>query len=113
MLEFLKEVKDENFDAFFFMPGPKENMVRVEGRNYKKNAKNLGGNEMGDMYHIMLFQEHPEKGIHNQDLFEAILIDPLEYISQMIDHDFYGLVAKKTKYSKKFVKETFDKLNKI
>jgi hypothetical protein len=42
--------------------------------------------------------------------FEAILLEPLEYISNMIKSDWYGIVARKTTTSQKFVDTIFDKL---
>lgn len=113
MLEFLREVKDENFDAVFFTPGPEEDSVRIEGAKYKNPGEAIGGSEMGDMYHILLFRESEESNITEPDLFEAILVEPLEYISRMITCDFYGIVAKKTTTSTEFVSSTLDKLNNI
>lgn len=113
MLDFLKEVKEENFDAFFFVPGPEEDSVRVEGAKYKDPGENVGGNKMGDMYHIMLFKQDDAGNPVDPDLFEAILIEPLEYVSRMITCDFYGFVAKKTTTSGNFVTSTFDKVKEL
>lgn len=113
MLDFLREIKNEKFDAFFFIPGPEEDTVRVEGAKYKDPGENIGGNKMGDMYHIMLFREDGQGNPVDPDLFEAILTEPLEYVSRMITCDFYGLVAKKTTTSNEFIQNTFDKLKEI
>jgi hypothetical protein len=113
MLDFLKEIKDDKFDAFFFIPGPEEDTVRVEGAKYKDPGENIGGNKMGDMYHIMLFREDDQGNPTEPDLFEAILTEPLEYVSRMITCDFYGLVAKKTTTSDEFIQNTFDKLKEV
>lgn len=113
MLEFLKEIKNDKFDAFFFVPGPEEDSVSVEGAKYKDPGENIGGNEMGDMYHIMVFKQDDEGNPINPDLFEAILIEPLEYISRLITCDFYGFVAKKTTTSTSFATNTFDKINEL
>jgi len=113
MLDFLKEVKSENFDAVFFVPGENENMVRVEGAKYKDPGESVGGNKMGDMYHIMLFKQDDHGNPVDPDLFEAILTEPLEYVSRMITCDFYGFVAKKTTTSGSFVDNTFDKIKEL
>ncbi|NBP01208.1 MAG: hypothetical protein EBU90_13925 [Proteobacteria bacterium] len=103
-------MKKDKFDAFFFMPGPEEDTVKVEGAAYKVPGDPIDQSEMGNMYHIILFKEDAEGNITNPDLFEAILIEPLEYVSRMITCDFYGLVAKKTTTSSEFIQSTFDKL---
>lgn len=113
MLDFLKSIKDDNFDAFFFMPGPQEDTVKVEGAKYKEAGNYIEGSVMGNMYHIILFKQDEDGTPIDPDLFEAILIEPLEYVSRMISCDFYGVVAKKTTTSSEFVKTTFDKLKEI
>lgn len=113
MLDFLREIKNEKFDALFFIPGPEDDTVRVEGAKYKEPGESIGGNKMGDMYHIMLFREDEKGNPVDPDLFEAILTEPLEYVSRMITCDFYGLVAKKTTTSDEFIQNTFDKLKKV
>jgi hypothetical protein len=113
MLDFLKEIKNEKFDAFFFIPGPEEDVVKVEGARYKDPGKTIDGSKMGDMYHIMLFKQDDEGNPVDPDLFEAILTEPLEYVSRMITCDFYGLVAKKTTTSNEFIQNTFDKLKEV
>lgn len=113
MLDFLKEIKDDNFDAFFFIPGKEKDTVRVEGARYKDPGEKLDPGIMGDMYHIMLFEQDIEGNPVNPDLFEAILIEPLEYVSRLITSDFYGLVARKTTTSNDFIQNTFDKLKEI
>jgi len=113
MLESLKEAKNENFDAFFFVPGSEEDTVNIEGAKYKIPGETIEGSEMGDMYHIMLFKQDEDGAPIEPDLFEAILVEPLEYISRLITCDFYGVVAKKTTTSTEFIQNTFDKLKDI
>jgi hypothetical protein len=113
MLESLREAKNENFDAFFFMPGPEEDLVKVEGATYKDPGESVEGSSMGNMYHIMLFKQDEDGAPIEPDLFEAILVEPLEYISRLITCDFYGLIAKKTTTSNEFIQKSFDKLKDI
>lgn len=113
MLESLREAKNENFDAFFFMPGPEEDLVKVEGAIYKDPGESIEGSSMGSMYHIMLFKQDEDGAPIEPDLFEAILVEPLEYISRLITCDFYGLIAKKTTTSNEFIQKSFDKLKDI
>jgi len=113
MLEFLRELKDDHFDAVFFMPGPEEDMVKVEAAKYKTPGEDIDACNMGNMYHIVLFKQDIDGNPVNPDLFEAILTEPLEYISRMIKCDFYGVVAKKTTTSSDFIQNMFDKLKEI
>jgi hypothetical protein len=112
MLEFLKELKNEQYDAIFFIPGPKENSVHVEGSKYKDPGEKLNSSKfgLGDMYHTIIFKEDENGNVDGLELFEAIFSDPLEYISNMIEMDWYGLVCKKTTTSSQFVKDVFDKM---
>ena len=112
MLDSLKSAKSENYDAYFFIPGPEDDTVRIEGCKYKVPGEDIGGSEMGHMYHIMLFKEDDE-GVYAEDLFEAILVEPLEYISNLIPQDWYGLIARKTTTSTDFVEDTFDNLRNV
>ena len=109
MLEFLKPIKEQKFDSISFLPGINEDQVRVEGAEFKNPGDKIGGNDFGDMYHIVLFQLNENGSPKNLDWFEGILGSPLEYISQLIPQNWFGLVAKKTTTSGKFVKEVFDK----
>ncbi len=113
MLDFLRELRGDGFDALFFMPGPKEDMVKVEAARYKTPGEDVDRSDMGNMYHIVLFKQDNRGNPVDPDLFEAILTEPLEYISRMINCDFYGLVAKKTTTSNDFIQNIFDKLKEI
>jgi hypothetical protein len=106
MLEFLKPLKEKDFDCITFIPGKKPDTIDVEGHQYKTRGKVVGGSEMGPLYHIVLIRDHrtdPEK-FDDFDEFEAILTCPLTYISGLIKGGWYGMVAKKTTSSGKFVK---------
>ena len=112
MLEYLKELMDDDYDAFFFLPGEKENTLHIEGSKYKKPGEMIDGSNfgLGNCYHILMFKEDEEGGICNLDLFEGIIGSPLEYISNMIKMDWYGMLCKKTTTSKDFVQNVFDKM---
>lgn len=112
MLEALKVLKEEdNFDAFFFLPGEEEDTVHIEGALYKNPGEKVGGSEMGDEYHVILFKENATDDVlYDIDRFDAIFSDPLEYISQLIPAKWFGVIAKKTTTSDSFMQKTFDKL---
>jgi hypothetical protein len=111
MSENLQSEKQKKFDAFFFVAG-EDDTVSIEGCNYKDPGEDVEGSSMGKMYHIMLYKED-EEGVYAQDLFEAILVEPLEYIYGLIPQSWYGLIAKKTTTSSDFINETFDKLKAV
>ena len=65
--------------------------------------------DLGKKYHIILFQSHKTEDKYiNFDSFEAILIDPLEYISELISTGFCGIIARKTTTSVKLIDKLLD-----
>ena len=114
MLEFLKEFSKENHDAIFFLPGDKEHQITIEGATYKESGNKIGGSAMGDSYHVILFKENSDtEELYDVDHFDAIFIDPLEYISELIPQEWYGVIAKQTTTSQAFIQKIFDKLTAV
>jgi hypothetical protein len=114
MLEFLKEFSKENHDAIFFLPGDEEDQITIEGATYKESGNKIGGSEMGDSYHVILFKESSEtEELYDVDRFEAIFSDPFEYISVLIPQNWYGVIAKQTTTSHTFINKIFDKLQQV
>ncbi len=111
MLEVFHDIKKEEFDCLTFFPDYEEDGLRIEGQKYKNFGEKVGGSIMGDEWHIILFKEN-EESFTNLDNFDAILADPLEYISQLIPQGWYGLVAKKTTTSPEFIQRTLDIISK-
>jgi len=112
MLEFLKELKGQEFDAYFFLPGETEEKVHIEASVYKDPGEQVGGSSLGKEYHVILFKEN-EKGIYGIDKFDAIFAEPLEYMSSLIPANWYGVLARKTTTSNTFIQKTFDKLQEM
>jgi len=111
MLDFLKELKGEEHDAILFLPGDKKDQIHIESATYKNPGQNLGNSEMGNAYHVIIFKEDNDvEGIYGVDRFDAIFIDPLEYISGLIPKQWYGVVARKTTTSNNFIETVFAKL---
>jgi hypothetical protein len=113
MLEFLKELNIDEHDAIFFIPGPKKDSIQIEAATYKTPGEKIGGSQLGDAYHVILFREAEDGELINVDRFDAIFCDPLEYISGLIPQNWFGILAKKTTTSNTFVENTFDKLMKV
>lgn len=113
MLDFLKEFSKDEHDAIFFLPGDKKDDLHIEGAVYKNPGEKIGGNSMGDEYHVILFKERDDGKLYDVDKFEAVFADPYEYISNLIPQQWFGILAKRTTTSEAFVKKTFDKLMEI
>jgi hypothetical protein len=114
MLEFLKRLKDDPdgpYDAIFFLPGDTKEQLHLEGARYTNPGVKLGSSSLGDAYHVILFKEDNDvDGIYDIDVFDAIFIEPYEYISGLIPASWYGILAKKTTTSNGFVNKLLDNL---
>lgn len=112
MLECLRELDKENYDAYFFLPTEEngEEGIHLQGSEYKDPGDQLGANSIGNCYHIILFRQGDEGQTTDLDKFDAILGAPLEYISEMMVNDWFGIICRKTTTSSKFVEEAFDNL---
>ena len=110
MLDYLKVLKDEEHDAYFFLPGPKDDTIHLEGASYKDAGENVGHSEMGNAYHVILFKEDADGELVDIDMFDAIFMDPLEYMSGLIPSGIFGIMARKTTTSNSFIQKMFDKL---
>lgn len=110
MIEIPKELKHEPFDAFFFLPGEMDDTIHLESAIYKDSGEKVGGSSLGDSYHIILFREAEDGELVDVEQFNAVLIDPIGYLTRMLSINWYGIVARMTTTSEKFIKNTFDKL---
>ena len=113
MIDFPKPDDNEPFDAFFFLPGEDENTVHLEGAVYKEQGEKVGGSAMGDSYHVILFREAPDGQLIDIDRFNAIFVDPVVYMSSLIESGWFGILTKMTTTSEKFINSTFAKLTEI
>ena len=113
MLEFLKVLKydpDGPYDAIFFLPGDTKEQLHLEGARYTNPGEKIGGGSIGDAYHVILFKEDNDDEMYDLDTFDAVFIDPYEYISGLIPANWYGIIAKKTTTSGSFVNKLLDNL---
>ena len=107
----------DNFDAIFFLP-KSDNDVCIISNTYKNKGTPIEGNEVGDKWHVILFQEDDEENddnliVKNFDTFEAIFSDPREYISNLIKCGWYGIVSRKTTTSDKFYQDALAKFQDV
>jgi hypothetical protein len=115
MLDFLKHLKNEKFDFLTFLEGEKENSIEIVGTEYTNPGEPIDGSNMGSSYHVVLFRDHKENKNEYDDVdsFDAILIDPLEYISGLIPQGWYGIIARKTTTSRPLIDRMLDNFNKV
>ena len=111
MLDAMHELKE--FDAIFFMPTDNNN-IHIQSNVYKNKGTPIEGSIVGDKWHIILFQEEDEENdrdliIKNFDTFEAIFSDPREYISDLIQCGWYGIISRKTTTSSTFYQDALAK----
>jgi hypothetical protein len=111
MLDFLRPMANTNCDCITFVENPNnKGNLQIKGQMYNEPGEKVGGSVMGDEYHIILFRDHktdPEL-YDDVDCFDAVLIDPLEYMSNLIKGGWYGVIARKTTTSKNFIDRTLD-----
>jgi hypothetical protein len=109
MLDFLEPLKEEKFDFITFFEGEKVDSISVMGQFYNEPGEPVGGSSLGDSYHIILFKSHKTEDKYvDLDNFEAILADPLEYMSGLIPSGFYGVIARKTTTSDGIIQRLLD-----
>lgn len=101
MQELLMSLKGKEYDCLCFLPGDEEGEVKIDLGEYEDRGSKIGGSKMGDAYYITLIREKPCGDI-DFDTFEAILSDPLVYISNLIPAGFFGIISKKTSTSMEF-----------
>ena len=107
MLDYLRDLKNEVYDTYFFTSGDEKGSITVQGLRYKEPGEYFMGN-LGHIYHIILFRENDDGELYDEESFEAVLIDPLEYMSEMINANLFGIFTKKTTTSEDYVKSILD-----
>jgi hypothetical protein len=114
MLDYLKSFKHDKYDFLTFLDGEEEDSIMVSGQTYNDPGEKIGGGDLGDSYHIVLFRNHETEDRYiDLDCFDAILIEPLEYISGLIKSGFYGIVARQTTTSKPIIDRIVDKMQEM
>jgi hypothetical protein len=115
MLDYLKPLKNEKFDFLIFLEGDQENSIQIQGTFYNDPGEPVDANSLGNSYHVLLFREHKENPDEYGDVdsFDAILVDPLEYISGLIPSGWFGILARKTTTSRPLIDRMLDNFNKV
>jgi hypothetical protein len=109
-------VSNSDFDGFYFSPKGED---EVEFNFFKFNEESdrgekVNNSDLGDMYHIILW-EPDEIGLPViKDDFEAILVDPKFYAKNITEGSSpsYGIIVRKTTESFKFIESYHEKFKK-
>jgi hypothetical protein len=98
---------EETFDGFWFLPNDEEGLrlsYFTFGEEFGGGTP-VGGNQLGDTYHLAFFKENEEGMPEFDDAFEAILGDPQTYIKNLVGAGLYGCVVRKTTKSGKWFED--------
>ena len=89
---------EETFDGFWFLPCDEEglNLSFFTFKDEYGGGDPIGGNQIGDNYHLAFFKENEEGMPEFDDAFEAILGDPQSYVKNLVGAGLYGCVVRKT-----------------
>lgn len=112
-MSYLKEIVNDIFengsDGISFLPTSSDGDVQINGFIYSRKYKEVKS-KLGNVYHIVLYKADDCGEIISSDNFTAVLIDPKVYVEHLIRCDFFGVVAKQTTGSKRFINEIFRKI---
>jgi len=95
----------EQFDGFYILPGDDDG-IKLSYFDFKDNfdkGKKIGGNEVGDMYHVIFMKAGDDSLPVLDDHFEAIFLHPETYVRNLLGADIFGCFVKKTENSWKWV----------
>jgi len=93
------------YDGFYILPGD-EDGLKLSYFDFKDDfdkGKKIGGNEMGDMYHVIFMKAGDDSLPMLDDHFEAIFAHPETYVKNLLGADIFGCFIKKTENSWKWV----------
>lgn len=98
----------QDFDGInFYREDPMS--VNITGFKLENPGMKKEGSSMGDLYDIILFSD-VVKGVSNlPERFQAILISPIDYVENMIENGFLGMLVRCTNTSDEFMDDVFKK----
>ena len=98
----------KKYDGFYFTPhGDEDDGLKFSFfvLSDEQKGKPIGGNNMGDMYHIVMFKKGDDGLPVYDETFDAILIDPEIYVENLVGTELYGCVLRKTDKSHKWLED--------
>ena len=110
MLQMLQPLVKQGHDFYTFLAADTAGDIAITGTKYEDFGEYIDGSDIGYCYHIILFKENSKGVTKHLDFYNAILMDPLEYMSTLIPQGWYGMIGRKTTQSTPKFQEAFDKL---
>lgn len=101
-------MKSSEYDGFYFLPNDDyQESLRFSFFTLKDSIKGtpVGGNEIGDMYHIVMFKTDDDGFPVFDETFDAILGDPQKYVENLLGTEIYGCVLRKTDKSNEWLED--------
>jgi len=93
------------YDGFYILPGDDEGLKLsyFDFMDDFDKGEKIGGNDMGDMYHVIFLKAGKDNHPELDDHFEAIFAHPEKYVEGLLGADIFGCFVKKTENSWKWV----------
>jgi hypothetical protein len=100
----------KEYDGFYFLPhydGDDEGLRFDFFRFMDEYANGVkkDHSEMGDMYHIVFIKQNDEGDPVLDENFDAIFVDPVEYVNNLLGADLFGCVVRKTDKSEEWLEK--------
>jgi hypothetical protein len=100
----------KEYDGFYFLPhydGDDEGLRFDFFRFMDEYANGVkkDHSEMGDMYHIVFIKQNDDGDPVLDENFDAIFVDPVEYVNNLLGADLFGCVVRKTDKSEEWLEK--------
>jgi hypothetical protein len=103
---------EATYDGVYFHPS--EDDGGMEMAFFKADTdlgKPIGGSEVGDMFHFAFFKMDDEGLPMFDEVFEAVLGDPLKYLTGLVGSGSFGCLLRKSEKSHIWLKEYLKQAN--
>lgn len=95
----------QKYDGFYILPG-EDDGIKLSYFDFQDDfikGEKIGGNAIGDMYHVIFMKAGDDSLPILDDHFEAIFANPETYVRNLLGADIFGCFVKKTENSWKWV----------
>ena len=95
----------QKYDGFYILPTDDDGLKLsyFDFLDDFEKGKKVGGNEMGDMYHVIFLKAGEDNMPMLEDHFEAIFSHPETYVEGLLGADIFGCFIRKTENSWEWV----------
>lgn len=102
------------YDGVYFHPSEDDN-GGLEMAFFKTDmdlGKPIESSEIGDMFHFVFFKMDEEGLPRFDETFDAVLGDPMKYLTGLVGAGVFGCLLRKSEKSHLWLKEYIDQANK-